>query len=81
MNAFQILVIILSITLAVFLVLAITATIIFIGLLRGMKEVPEKVNDIVENLQEVSEAVRDTAAPLIMIGDLMKRFFPSKKRR
>lgn len=81
MNAFQILVIILSITLAVFLVLAITATIIFIGLLRGMKEVPEKVNDIVENLQEVSEAVRDTAAPLIMIGDLMKRFFPGKKRR
>ncbi len=81
MNAFQILVIILSITLAVFLILAITATIIFIGLLRGMKEVPEKVNDIVENLQEVSEAVRDTAAPLIMIGDLMKRFFPGKKRR
>lgn len=81
MNAYQILVIILSITLAVFLVLAITATIMFIGLLRGMQDVPEKVNDIVENLQEVSEAVRDTAAPLIMIGDLMKKFFPGKKHK
>jgi hypothetical protein len=81
MNAFQILVIILSITLAVFLVLAITAIIMFIGLLRGMRDVPEKVNDIVESLQEVSGAVRDTATPLIMIGDLMKKFFPGKKGR
>lgn len=79
MNAFQILVIILSITLAVFLVLAIAATIMLIGLLRGMKGIPPKVEEIIENLQDVSSAVRNTAAPVIMLGDLMKKFFPSKK--
>lgn len=80
MNAYQILVVILSIALAIFLVLAIIATALFIQLLRGMKNLPEKAEDIMDNLRDVSDAIRDTASPLIMLGDLMKKFFPSKKR-
>ncbi len=80
MNAYQILVIILAITLAVFLILGIIAASLLIGLLRNMKQIPPKIEGIVDNFQDVSEAMRDTAAPLIMIGDLMKKFFPSKKR-
>ncbi len=81
MDAFQILVIILSAALAVFLVLAIVALIMLIGLLRAMRDVPDKVVGIVENLQEVSGAVRDTAAPLIMLGGLVKKFSLGKKRK
>jgi membrane protein implicated in regulation of membrane protease activity len=80
MNAFEILVIILSATLAVFLVLSIVAVIMFIALLRGMRNVPERLNSVVDQLGEVSSAVRDTAAPLIMLGNLIKKVFPGKKR-
>ncbi len=80
MNAFEILVVILSITLAVFLVLAIIATTLFIQLLRSMKDLPGKAEDIMDSLRDVSNAIRDTASPLIMVGDFMKKFFPAKKR-
>ncbi len=80
MNAFEILVIILSAALAVFLLLSIVVLILLIGLLRGMRNVPERLNSVVEQLGEVSSAVRDTAAPLIMLSGLVKKFFPNKKR-
>lgn len=80
MNAFEILVIILSVALALFLVLSIVALVLLIGLLRGMRNVPEQLNNVVEQLGEVSSAVRDTAAPLIMLGSLVKKIFPNKKR-
>jgi nitrate/nitrite transporter NarK len=81
MNAFQILVVILSITLAVFLVLAIIATTLFIHFMKDMKTVPAQMGEILDNLQEVSGAVRDTASPLIMLADLVKKFFPAKSRK
>ena len=83
MNAYQMLVVILSTTLAIFLVLAIVATVILIQILRNMRNLPEKAEDIMDNLRDVSDAIRDTASPLIMLGDMISKFFPSsgKKRR
>lgn len=81
MNAFQILVVILSTTLAVFLVLAIIATTLLIRFMKDMKTVPAQMGEILDNLQEVSGAVRDTASPLIMLADLVKKFFPSNSRK
>ena len=81
MNAYEILVIILSVTLAIFLVLAIVATALFIRFMKDIKEVPSQISGVLDDLSEVSGAVKDVASPLIALGDLVAKFFPGKKRR
>jgi len=54
MDAFEILVVILSITLAVFLISAIVLTVNLVKLTKKVQEITEKAEDIVDDAQKVS---------------------------
>lgn len=81
MNAFEILVVILSITLAVFLILAIIGMALFIRFMKGMQDVPEKLGGVLDDVGKVSGAVRDVASPLVALGSLIKQYFPSSGKK
>lgn len=56
----QVLVIILSVSLALFLVLAITLVIMFIALVRRAQTVVDKVDGVADTAVEISQTVRKT---------------------
>lgn len=64
MDAFQILVIILSAFLAIFLILGIVVLIMFINLSFKIRRVAVKLNDIADNVRTTTETVRDTVADI-----------------
>lgn len=75
----QILVIILSTTLAIFLVLAIVLIVKLIQVANAIKHITTKAEEIVDRAEEVSEMFQRTAAPLAVgrllsnIADLLSR--------
>ena len=70
MDAFEILVIILSVTLAVFLVLAIILTSVLIKLAKQMRNITAKAEVVMDDVEAVSGFFRKTAAP-VAIGNLL----------
>lgn len=63
MDAFEILVIILSITLAVFLVLAIIATVYLIKVLKNAEKISDHVETVAYNIESASNQFRKFSAP------------------
>lgn len=61
MEAFEILVIILSSVLALCLVLAVISLILFIIILKQLKKVAEKAVNVVENVETASEFFKNTS--------------------
>lgn len=63
MDAFEILVIILSVALAIFLLLAIAAAAYTVKVLKHLKSITEKADHVADNIDSVSEFFRKTAGP------------------
>jgi hypothetical protein len=63
----QILVIFLSVALAVFLVLAIIATVLIIKLLQTIRRISEKAENIIEDVEQVGDTFRNAAGPLALL--------------
>lgn len=74
MDAYNTLVIILSIALAIFLIVGIAAAILAIRLFKKMDGTMDRVDNILSDIEDVSRNVRKVAAPLATIGALFDRF-------
>lgn len=64
MDAFQILVIILSITLAIFLVLAIILTYSFIKISQTVRSIVSKADSVMDDVESVADFFKKTSVPL-----------------
>lgn len=64
MDAYEILVIVLSITLAILLVLCISLVIILIRIFKRIDSISEKAEHFAGNLEEASEFFKNAAAPV-----------------
>jgi hypothetical protein len=64
MDAFEILVIILSVVLAIFLILSITLVIILIGIFKRIDVITQKAEHFASNIEEASEFFKNAAAPV-----------------
>ncbi len=72
MDYYQTLVIILSITLAVFLVLAIVCTILAIIVFSKLKRVAENAEQVSDNIVEASNTIKQFAGPAAIANLIMK---------
>lgn len=72
MDYYQTLVIILSITLAVFLVLAIVCTILVIIVFSKLKRVVENAEQVSDNIVEASNTIKQFAGPAAIANLIMK---------
>ena len=72
MDAFQILVIFLSVTLAVFLVLAIILTINFIKISQTLRSIVAKADSVMDDVESVAEFFKKTSVPLGVTSLLAK---------
>lgn len=64
MDAFEILVVVLSITLAIFLVLSIALVVILIGIFKRIDVITQKAEHFASNIEEASEFFKNAAAPV-----------------
>lgn len=64
MDAYEILVIILSITLAILLVASITLVVVLVKLVNQLRVVSKKAEEIVDDVETVSGFFRKTAGPV-----------------
>lgn len=72
MDAFEILVIILSITLAIFLLLAIALTVALIKLVKQLNITAERTDNIVSNIESASDSIKNMAGPAAFISAISK---------
>lgn len=72
MDAFEILVIILSITLAIFLILAIVATVILIRILKKVESLSDRAEVIAMNVEDASAKFKSFAGPAAVISLIAK---------
>jgi hypothetical protein len=72
MDYYQTLVIILSVTLAIFLILAIIATIIVIKILNKFKKVAENAELVSDNIVEASSTMKKFAGPAAVANVISK---------
>ena len=80
MDSFDILVIILSIALAVFLVLGIITLVLVIRILRHLKTVTEKAQHVADNIDTASEFFKKAAGPAA-IGKLLANIYETIKKK
>ena len=66
MDAFQILVIVLSIMLAIFLLLAVIATVFILKLVKNLKQISDKAVYLVDNASTVAATMKKAAAPAVV---------------
>lgn len=78
-DAYSILVIILSVTLAVFLVLAIIATSMAISFLRKVNRVADGTKRIVDNVESATESFKDLAGPAAFVKTIFSAFQARRK--
>lgn len=83
MDAFQILVIILSCFLALFLILGIILLVIFIKISLKIKSAAETIGEAAENLKQFSDSLMKIASPTIIAKIMVKyiRNYINKRRR
>lgn len=72
MDAFEILVVILSVTLAIFLVLAIIATSYIIYVLNKLKSIADHTEVIAENIEAASNKFKSIAGPAAIFSLIPK---------
>lgn len=72
MNSYDILVIILSIALSIFLVLGIVFMSIMITLTKRINRLAEKAENVVDNLESLSQSAKKIASPLTIFATLAK---------
>jgi predicted Holliday junction resolvase-like endonuclease len=72
MDSFDILVIILAVTLTIFLVLAIILMVVFIKLIQKVNSMADKVELTAQNIVDASDAVKRYAAPAAIAQILTK---------
>lgn len=80
MDAFQILVIILSVLLAIFLLLAIVLTVVVIKLTREIKTVADGAKTTVQHFAAAATNVRNVTDP-IYVGRFIGKFFEKLKKQ
>ncbi|GEM_PF-1007902 len=68
MDAFEILVIALSVALAIFLTAAIVLTVVVIKLMQQVRIIVAKADDVMDNVESVSNFFRKTAGPVAITG-------------
>jgi len=68
MNTYDILVIVLSVTLAIFLLVGIILTIGLIKLVKKLRDITDKAEEIVGDVEAVSGFFRKTAGPVAITG-------------
>lgn len=84
MDAFEILVIILSITLAILLILSIVLVVFVIKLVKQLRQLTAKAEEVVDDVEAVSGFFRKSAAPVAitsMISNIVSKVtdYASKK--
>lgn len=79
MDAYNTLVIILSIALAVFLVVGIAALSLSISFLRKLNTLVERGNNVMEDIEHLSKTVRKVTSPLSAVADFIDQFNPRRK--
>ena len=79
MDAFEILVIILSITLAIFLIIAIVAGVLVVKLLKRLDAITEHAESIVTNIDSFSEKMKQFALPTAVMSMVTKMVAQYKK--
>jgi hypothetical protein len=72
MDAYQILVIILSTTLAIFLVLAIVLIALLIELSKKLNRFAKSAESVVDNVEQASSTIREYAAPAAFMQQIIK---------
>jgi hypothetical protein len=87
-SSFQIIVIILSALLMIFLGLGIAVMVKVYQVAKLIKSIVEKAEDVAENIETASEMVKNTANPSVIgrlayngLNDLLKHVIKSKKRK
>ena len=73
MDAFEILVVILSVLLGIFLVLAIAATVFFLKLIKNIKQISDKAVSLVDSARSVAQTVKTPAAPTVLAEFIAER--------
>jgi hypothetical protein len=68
MDAFEILVVILSITLAILLILTIILIVAITKLVNKLREISEKAEEVVNDVEAVSSFFRKSAGPVAITG-------------
>ncbi|MEI6237294.1 MAG: hypothetical protein WCP03_01690 [Candidatus Saccharibacteria bacterium] len=71
MDAYEVLVIILSVTLAIFLVLAITATIMLIAILKKLKAAAVSAQQFAENVETFSSSMLKASGPINFVRAIL----------
>lgn len=77
MDAFEILVIILSIALGIFLTLGIVLLILVIKITRHIKNIVEKAESVVDDVESVSQFFKKSAFPVAigkLVGNIVETF-------
>lgn len=72
MDAFEILVVILSVALAIFLILSIVAVSFLIVLLKKAKAIGDHAEAVAQNIEDASHKFKSAAGPAAAIGLLAK---------
>ena len=83
MDAYETLVIILSITLAVFLILAIVFTIYMIRIARRVHEISEKARSAADSVETAAHLFQKTAGPAVfsrIVANIVESFRDKEKK-
>lgn len=81
MDAFEILVIILSVFLAIFLILSIAIAVLTLKLVKSLREVATKGGAIVDRVEEIGETFAKNAGAVGMLRLLMKFVTTASKHK
>lgn len=84
MTAYEILVIVLSVLLAIFLVLSITVAVLIIKLVKKIHAVTDKAMHAVESVEGIADAVKNATSASVLGGlgaKLWTRFYKSHSKK
>lgn len=80
MDAFEILVIILSVFLAIFLLLGIITLVYLVKFIKNIKEISDKAKTMVEDASSFASTMKKTAAPAAMARFVAEQVNNAKKK-
>lgn len=83
-DAALVLVIIVSSVLAVFLIVLIVAIVYFVGILKQVKRITQRAEDVAETMESAANIFQRTASPLAVlkiIGDIVDKASKIRKRK
>jgi len=80
MDAYEVLVIILSVTLAIFLILAIATMIMLIIILKKLKGVANSAQQFAQNIESFSESMLKASGPINFVRTILSAINNGKSR-